>query len=68
MSDEDARVDMMRVNTTRAIDAAFAEHMNLLFANFIRHVAGMPDARANFRKDLAIARQVCSEMQAIANE
>jgi hypothetical protein len=67
-TEEGVRTDMVRITTVRAIDAAFAERMKVLFDNFVRHIADPNSARAQFRKDLAVARQVHSEMLAIADE
>lgn len=55
---------------TRAIDEAFEGHMKDLFSTMARHVAGghVDQARTQFRKDLAVALQVRSEMRAIAEE
>lgn len=55
---------------TRAIDEAFEDHMKGVFTTMARHVAGghVDQARSQFRKDLAIALQVRSEMRAIAEE
>lgn len=44
--------------------------MKVLFATMLRHIAGghVDAGRAQFRKDLAVATQVRSEMRAIAEE
>ncbi len=53
-----------------AIDLAFDDHMKTLFADFVRHMKGnaIDDARREFRKSIAIARQARNEMVAIAAE
>lgn len=67
-TEEGVRADLLRTSTLRSIDAAYADHMKNLFANFIRHSANIDSARAQFRKDLAQAQQARSEMMAIADE
>jgi hypothetical protein len=67
-TEDSVRADLVRTTTVHAIDGAFAEHMKVLFATFIRHTPDMDQARVQFRKDLKMAQQVRSEMIAIANE
>lgn len=69
-------VDASEVENTLAelsIDRAFDHHMRALFQSFLRHAGGggkdsIDNARKQFRKDLAAARQARSEMKAIAGE
>lgn len=53
-----------------AVDLAFEDHVKQLFADFVRHLksSAIEEARREFRKNITIARQVRSEMTAIATE
>ena len=55
---------------SRAIDEAFEDYMKGLFNKMARHIEGghIDQARTQFRKDLAVANQVRSEMRAIAED
>lgn len=52
----------------QGVDAAFADHMKVLFAAFVRHLPEIEGARKEFRKGYAIARQAHAEMSQIVEE
>lgn len=53
-----------------SVNLAFDRNMETLFANFTRHLGNgaLEDARKEFRKQLANAKQARSEMMAIIGE